>query len=120
MKKIIGIILVMFVFCAAHAQELFNNDITAYMSLNVKEKCIYFSSMDWFKTIDCYDEEGNQMFHSNVKKDARKQTSQFIVMKFDDFEDGEYIIILKKNRKEMIATLRIFNNSTDVQLYSTN
>ena len=120
MKKVIGIIVIMVIACATYAQTLFNNNATAYMSLSINDKRIYFSSMEWFNTVDCYDENGKQIFHTNVKIAAKRQISQFVEMSFDGFEDGDYIIVLRNNKNKMVATLKIFNNSTSVQLYDTN
>ena len=122
LKKIFSILVIIFCVSTSFCQKLQIDDsmiddkATTYLSLSKCEACIYFSSMDWFKFVDCYNEDGKQMFHANVKKMAKKQTSQFIVLDYSDFEDGEYVIVLRKGKTKMIATLRIFDAATHVLL----
>ena len=126
LKKIFGLIIVMLFTLTSFCQtpndneNILNNKATTYMSLSKSENCIYFSSMDWFKIVECYDEGGNLMFHANVKNAAKKQVSQFIVLDYTNFEDGEYVIVLKNNKTKMVATLRIFDDATCIVLYDND
>lgn len=91
-----------------------------YMSMDNIEKCIYFSSMDWFTVVDCYNDSGKKMFSFNVQYIADKQTTQFVAMSYKDFDDGEYIIVLKGKTRREFVTLRIFDNNTYATLCDTN
>jgi len=125
-KKIFSVIVITLIVLSSFGQsketlkDTLNGEATSYMSLSSSENCIYFSSMDWFNVVDCYDENGKQMFHSNVKNDAKKQISQFIVMDYSSFDDGEYTIVLKFHSAKMFATFRVFDNGSCVLLYNNN
>ena len=52
--------------------------------------------MEWFRYVTVYNiENGNEVERVNVRKAARKQTSQLVFIPYGEWGVGEYVIILE-------------------------
>lgn len=69
------------------------------LDVSESEYSFVFSSMDWYRTVSVYDaDNGATVMRMNVKKEARKQTSQLVFVPLSFFAGGDYIIVLRKGK----------------------
>ena len=82
-------------FANAPDSVIWSNGVT-YVNFCPTEPSLVVSSMEWFRYITVYSvESGDEIERINVRKAARKQTSQLVFIPYDGWGLGEYVIILE-------------------------
>lgn len=82
-------------FASTPDSVIWSNGVT-YVNFCPSENSLVVSSMEWFRYVTVYNiENGNEVERVNVRKAARKQTSQLVFIPYGEWGVGEYVIILE-------------------------